>query len=110
MTPLEVHPEVARLHSEGLEVGEIAAELGMSRYAVRAMVNQLDPPHHGQAFLLPNASAHAGGLDGAVLDMRRDEATDRRSPDIVASLVKRGRERGKNALVEYTRNRKRGKA
>lgn len=42
--PIDIHPEVARLHDEGRDVGEIAHELGMSRYAVRRMVDHLDPP------------------------------------------------------------------
>lgn len=41
---IDVHPDVAAMWDEGRDVGDIAGELGMSRYAVRRMVAQLDPP------------------------------------------------------------------
>lgn len=93
----EFDPEVLRLHDEGWSVAEIAEELCMSRFAVRAQLNRVEPPDHGRAFLLPNTSGLESCLDGTILDLRIDPADDRRPADIVASLRKRG-EAGRREL------------
>ena len=48
---------VADLHAVGKSVDEIAAELGMTRFEVRAELNRVEPPDHGQTFLIPPTPA-----------------------------------------------------
>lgn len=53
---------VADLHAAGKSVDEIAAELGMTRFEVRAELNRVEPPDHGQTFLIPPKGNTLGGV------------------------------------------------
>lgn len=43
----------ADLHAAGWDIHEIAEELGVTRFQVRAEINRVEPPDHGQTFLIP---------------------------------------------------------
>lgn len=90
---IDVHPDVAAMWDEGRDVGDIAGELGMSRYAVRRMVAQLDPPAARPAAPLIPPADKDSYLATPAARPEAVEARRQKSKDIVANLIQTTRAR-----------------
>ena len=55
----------ADLHAAGWDIHEIAEELGVTMFEVRAEINRTDPPLRGQARLIPPKRGNGVNLSRA---------------------------------------------